>query len=224
MASPKRPFLLVLAGVNGAGKSSLLGANLTGAGLDWFNPDAYARELLATQSGATANEAMAMAWDYGRELLETAIARGANHAFETTLGGNTITNLLMAAATTHDIHVLFCGLASPELHLHRVGVRVAHGGHPISDKKIHERWNDSRLHLIDLMPYLTMLQIFDNSAEVAAGQAIPPPVLVMEMVKGRVTYPDTGDAEALAATPAWARPMMQAALDLQLYSIGSSLL
>ncbi len=40
-----RPALVVLAGVNGAGKSSLGGAALREAGLAWYNPDTYSRGL-----------------------------------------------------------------------------------------------------------------------------------------------------------------------------------
>ena len=42
-----RPVLYVLAGVNGAGKSSIGGGLLERAGLTWFNPDTFARELVA---------------------------------------------------------------------------------------------------------------------------------------------------------------------------------
>ena len=42
-ANDTRPFILVLAGVNGAGKSSVAGALLEEHGLTWFNPDSYAR-------------------------------------------------------------------------------------------------------------------------------------------------------------------------------------
>ncbi len=38
--------LLVLAGVNGAGKSSLLGRFLQEDGATWFNPDAFTRDLV----------------------------------------------------------------------------------------------------------------------------------------------------------------------------------
>jgi predicted ABC-type ATPase len=41
-----RPFILVLAGVNGAGKSSVGGTMLADHGLTWFNPDSFARELM----------------------------------------------------------------------------------------------------------------------------------------------------------------------------------
>ena len=52
-----RPLIYVLAGVNGAGKSSLGGRALAQSGLAWFNPAAYARDsslsnLIALKPGA----------------------------------------------------------------------------------------------------------------------------------------------------------------------------
>ncbi|WP_422352455.1 hypothetical protein [Stenotrophomonas sp. AR026] len=38
--------ILVLAGVNGAGKSSLLGTWLEAEGLGWFNPDSFTRRVV----------------------------------------------------------------------------------------------------------------------------------------------------------------------------------
>lgn len=212
MAKKERPFIIILAGVNGAGKSSLIGSKIKDWGLDWFNPDTYARELRA-QTGASNGEAMAAAWEYSHALLEIAIANGSNHAFETTLGGNTITETLLQAAATHDLIMLYCGLASPALHIQRVDARVAHGGHAIAEKKIRERWDSSRTNVIRLLPHLTFLQVFDNSAEVPPGAAIPDPLLVIEVDAGRVIFPDPHDPVALAATPAWARALVQAAID-----------
>ncbi|HSW07350.1 AAA family ATPase [Aquabacterium sp.] len=209
-----RPFILVLAGVNGAGKSSVGGALLAEQGLGWFDPDALARELITTL-GLPAAEANARAWALGRDRLEAAIAGGENHVFETTLGGRTIPDLLERAARSHDLVLLFCGLASVEQHLQRVRLRVAHGGHDIPEARIRERWMSSRANLVRLLPQLSRLQVFDNSAEAAPGEDIPDPVLVLDMDRGRVVFPKPGDARALAATPAWARPIVQAALELQ---------
>lgn len=209
-----RPFILVLAGVNGAGKSSVGGALLAEYGLTWFNPDSFARELVA-QLGLSVHEANARAWEFGRSQFEAAITNGTNYAFETTLGAKTIAAMLLQAAGTHDVMMIFCGLESVQLHLQRVQARVASGGHAIAEAKIRERWVSSRLNLLKLMPQLTRLQVFDNSAQVAAGQDIPQPLLVMEMVRGALLYPQPGDASALHAMPEWVRPMIQAAIERQ---------
>ncbi|MGP1691837.1 MAG: AAA family ATPase [Giesbergeria sp.] len=209
-----RPFILVLAGVNGAGKSSVGGALLAEHGLTWFNPDSFARELVA-QLGLGVPEANARAWEFGRSQLEAAITNGSNYAFETTLGAKTIAAMLLQAADTHDVMMIFCGLESVQLHLQRVQARVASGGHAIAEAKIRERWVSSRLNLLKLMLHLARLQVFDNSAQVAAGEDIAPPLLVMEMVRGALVYPGPGEAAALRATPEWARPMIQAAIEHQ---------
>lgn len=211
---PVRPFILVLAGVNGAGKSSVGGALLAEHGLTWFNPDTFARELMA-QLGLAPEDANGRAWNHGREQLEAAIAQGKSHAFETTLGANTIPAMLAAASATHDVVMIFCGLSSPEQHMARVRARVARGGHDIPEKKIRERWVASRANLIQLLPALARLQVFDNSAEAPLGGDIEDPVLVLEMSGGALVFPQPDDLAALAATPVWARPVVQAAIELQ---------
>lgn len=209
-----RPFIFVLAGVNGAGKSSVGGAMLAGHGLGWFNPDSFAREL-AAQLGLTVEEANGRAWEHGRSRLAAAIGNGTSYAFETTLGASTIPALLVEAASSHDVVMLYCGLDSPELHIQRVRARVASGGHDIPESKIRERWVASRVNLIGLMPQLARLQVFDNSAQAAPGADIPDPVLVLEMVTGRLRFPAADDAGALKLTPEWARPIVQAAIEQQ---------
>ena len=59
--------ILVLAGVNGAGKSSLLGMWLEEEGLTWFNPDTFTRRLVET--GWALGEANAAAWNEGARRL-----------------------------------------------------------------------------------------------------------------------------------------------------------
>lgn len=209
-----RPFIFVLAGVNGAGKSSVGGAMLVEYGLTWFNPDSFARELTA-QFNMTPVEANSRAWETGRAQLEAAIAGGKNYAFETTLGGRTIPDMLASATLTHDVAMLFCGLSSIEQHIERVRLRVANKGHAIPENKIRERWVKSRANLIKLLPSLSRLQVFDNSVDAAPGQDILDPVLVLEVVGAQVMFPDPDDATALSATPEWARPIVQAALEFQ---------
>jgi predicted ABC-type ATPase len=209
-----RPFILVLAGVNGAGKSSVGGARISEHNLAWFNPDTFTRELIARQ-GLSLAEANAAAWKLSRDQLEHAIAQGTNFAFETTLGGNTISSLLQKASITHDVVMWFCGLASVELHLQRVQARVSRGGHNIPQEKIRDRWNSSRANLIRLLPQLAHVQVFDNSTEAQHGEPIPNPVLVLELSHGQLLFPDPSDLNTLARTPEWAMPIVEAAIRLQ---------
>jgi predicted ABC-type ATPase len=214
MSPGPRPFIFVLAGVNGAGKSSVGGHLLTEHGLTWFNPDSHARALLARRP-MPVEQANAHAWQFGRQQLEEAIATGRNFAFETTLGASTIPRLLIEASATHDVTMWYCGLASVELHVRRVQARVASGGHDIPEARIRERWTASRRNLIRVMPHLAQLQVFDNSAESAAGEPIRPPILLLEMSMGKIVSPDPVEAKQLAAIPDWAKPVLEAAIRLQ---------
>lgn len=204
-----RPVLYVLAGVNGAGKSSIGGYLLERAGLTWFNPDTFARELIA-ETGCNQTEANAVAWREGMRRLDEAVANGRHYAFETTLGGRTVPAKIKAATRTHDVLMWFCSLSSPALHIARVKARVARGGHDIPEAKIRERYLAAQENLIALMPYLAQLQVYDNSADVGVGEAIPDPFLVAEMVSGKLVWP--ADLEALRNTPDWAKSLVEAAL------------
>ncbi len=206
-----RPLLYVLAGVNGAGKSSIGGAALRRAGMDWFNPDAFTRQLVDA-TGCPLADANAAAWHEGVQRLEAAIAHHRNHAFETTLGGNTIANLLRTASASHDVLVWFCGLDSPERHLARVQLRVSRGGHDIPEAKIRERYVASIANLIDLLPVLAQLQVYDNSVDAEPGTPVPDPRLLLQMEDSRITWPT--DTATLARTPHWAKPILEAALTL----------
>ncbi len=207
----RRPILYVLAGVNGAGKSSIGGHLLERAGLTWFNPDAFARQLM-TAAGCNQQEANAHAWHEGMRRLAHAIANGLNHAFETTLGGETVTSRIMEAAKSHDVLIWFCGLSSPELHIARVNARVAAGGHPIPEEKIRKRYPLAQMNLIRLMLHAAFIKVYDNSTEASADGTIPDPMLVLEMENGRVITPAADDVRALRNAPEWAKSIVEAAL------------
>jgi predicted ABC-type ATPase len=201
--------IYVLAGTNGAGKSSIGGALLRAEGVQVYNPDEAARRLRAANPGLSAGEANALAWQQGVSLLQRAISEYGDFAFETTLGGETITRLLEAAiAAGLELHVWYAGLASVEQHVQRVKARVARGGHDIPEDVIRRRHVTSRLNLIRLLPRLSTLRLYDNSAEGDPTRGHPPrPVLVLHFERGRVVGPPD-----LSRTPAWAKPIVAAAL------------
>jgi predicted ABC-type ATPase len=159
----------------------------------------------------TQTEANSAAWHEGVRLLKRAIDERLDFAFETTLGANTIPRLLRKAPNAGiGIYVWYVGLESPELHIARVKSRVSRGGHDISEEDIRRRYERSRLNLIDFLPVLRALRIFDNSAEAdpADGQT-PKPILVLSVERGKILEP-----KDLTHTPAWAKPIVAAALKL----------
>jgi predicted ABC-type ATPase len=206
-----RPVLYVLAGVNGAGKSSIGGHVLELNGESWFNPDTFSREFMAA-TGCDQETANGVAWQEGMRRLDNAIAKGVGHAFETTLGGRSVTAKILQATKTHDVLIWFCGLSSPEQHIARVEARVAAGGHPIPEEKIRERYSQAPMNLIKLMPHAAYIRVHDNTEEAAADGTVPDPVLVLEMENGKVVSPAPDDLEALQRVPEWTKPILEAAL------------
>jgi predicted ABC-type ATPase len=199
------PGIYVLAGANGAGKSSIAGEVFARNGGAYFNPDVVAAALRRENPSLTAEEANGLAWQQGLSLLRGAIARGYRYAFETTLGGATITaTLLDAAARGIAVYVWFCALESADLHVARVAARVQRGGHDIPERKIRERYDDSRRSLVRLLPHLEALRAYDNSEESAA----PEPRLLLELRAHRIARVE------LETAPDWVKPIIAAALAL----------
>jgi len=181
------------------------------AGADYFNPDEATARMLAANPGTTTAAANSAAWHEGKRLLERAIAERLDFAFETTLGGHTISALLRDAwAAGIEVRIWFVGLRSPELHIARVRARVARGGHDIPEAKIRERYDRSRINLIELMPRLTELRVFDNSFEADPHAGRPPrPKLILHLAKGRIV-----EMVELSETPGWAKALVAAAVKI----------
>jgi len=210
VGDPAAPRIYVLAGTNGAGKSSIGGAMVRLAGSEYFNPDEAAGRLRAANPGMAVAEANSAAWHEGRRLLERAIAERLSFNFETTLGGRTIVGLLEKAIEGGiEVRVWYVGLASPELHIQRVQARVRAGGHDIPEADIRRRFDDSRHNLVRLLPGLTELRVFDNTDDGDPAQGREPrPRLLMHFDRGRII-----DQVGLAEVPHWAKPIIMAALD-----------
>lgn len=208
------PRLYVLAGTNGAGKSSIGGAMIRARGAAYFNPDEAAAAIRAAHPHLSQTQANSAAWQEGKRLLQRAVDERLDFAFETTLGGRSMTGLLERAAREgFEVRMWFAGLASPDLHLQRIRSRVARGGHDIPEADVRRRYDQSRLNLVRLLPLLAELRVYDNSDEgdPKAGQA-PRPRLLLHWQGGRIQAPA---AAALAGTPDWAKPVVAAALKLQ---------
>jgi predicted ABC-type ATPase len=203
--------IYVLAGTNGAGKSSLAGAAFLESGVEFFNPDKAALQIQSVNLGITTAQANGAAWHQGKRLLQRAVAERLNFAFETTLGGETITTLLEAALNRKlEVRIWYVGLLDANLHIQRVRRRVARGGHDIPESRIRSRYDSSRINLIRLLPRLTELRLYDNSkdADPSAGKT-PRPVLLLHLVGGRIET-----ACKLTRTPDWAKPIMAAAMKI----------
>ena len=193
-------MITVVAGVNGAGKSSIGGSALHAKGLDWYNPDEFARVMHAQFPDKSLDEINSRVWYEGLSRLKTAIRNDTNFAFETTLGGNTITNtLLQAIASGIRVDVWYCGLESPELHIERVKARVARGGHDIPEHLIRSRYKTSMQNLCVLATGLLQLAVYDNS-EPLGSDGKPNIRRLLQLKNGKIEQLDRD-------MPNWAKPV-----------------
>jgi predicted ABC-type ATPase len=131
-------------------------------------------------------------------LLRRAIAERKDFAFETTLGANTILRMLREAVEIIEIFVWYVGLASAQLHIDRVAARVRRGGHAIAQD------------LIELMPHLTELRVYDNSIDADPASVKTPELKLLLHVKRCVIL----NLRELNDTPDWANPIVSTALKL----------
>ena len=199
--------ILVAAGTNGAGKSTIVGEFLAAKGGAYFNPDLAARELI--QKGVPTEQANASAWKLGFNALQRAISNNVDFSFETTLGGNTIARELHQAIKVGlKIYIWYVGLASPELHIARVRARVGRGGHEIPEAKIRERYPKSLANLVSFIGSAAQVHVFDNSVESAEG--LPQTIRVFRVRGERIVEPDL--ETLMTQTPNWAKPVVAAAV------------
>ncbi|HYC55442.1 MAG TPA: zeta toxin family protein [Candidatus Binatia bacterium] len=207
MPADRTPTIWVIAGANGAGKSSIIGQMLRDQQLDYYNPDEHTELLLTRNPGLARSAANELAWHSGKKRLETAIAARTSFVFETTLGGRTITTPLMRAAMSGiAVKKWFVALDSADRHVARVRARVATGGHDIPEARIRERYDRSRVNLARLLPHVCAVKVFDNSQEASTRRG-PAVKLLLDYAGGRVRA-----CADLASMPKWAKPLVAAAI------------
>ena len=177
------PTLIVLGGINGAGKTtaarSLLANTLKV--MTFVNADTIAQGLSGFDPSAAAIRA-------GRIMLEQLhelAAQRANFAFETTLAGRAYAGWLNSLRQSgYAIHLFYFWLDSPDLAITRVAARVKRGGHAVPDVTIRDRFGRSIRNLLELyIPVVTGWKVYDNSSEagprlVAKGRQGQPDILV----------------------------------------------
>ena len=198
-------MITVIAGVNGAGKSSVVGSWLRSRGGEYFNPDEATQTLRRYDENLSLDEANATAWQTGYDQLSRAIESGDPYTFETTLGGNSITNKLHEAVTRgRAVRIFYVGLESVDLHIQRVAARVERGGHDIPVAKIRRRYETSISNLVSLVPVCGELVVFDNSAPLKDGK--PSPLLLLHLKGHHFVQAPAADV------PDWAKPLAGAAI------------
>lgn len=159
----KLPKLYIIAGCNGAGKTTasftilpeVLGCK------EFINADEIAKGLSPFQPESVAVQAGRIMLARMDELLQ----KGETFAFETTLATKSYKQKIeWAQANGYEVTLLFFWLDSPNIAKERVAQRVAEGGHNIPLETIERRYYNGIANLFTI--YIDMVDIcyiFDNS-------------------------------------------------------------
>jgi predicted ABC-type ATPase len=142
-----KPIIYLIAGCNGAGKTTFAKSFLPNEAkcLNFLNADLIAQGLSPLNSRAAAIKA-------GRVLVEefrAFIAKRETFAFESTLSGKTYIGLLKSARQRgFRIYLHYLWLPMPAIAIARVRERVKKGGHDVPETDIRRRFDRSLQHFI----------------------------------------------------------------------------
>lgn len=151
---------IIIAGVNGAGKSTMYGMRKDLQTIPRINTDEILKSFGDWRNTADLMKAGKMAVSRLNEYLETGISFNQ----ETTLCGKSIVrNIQKARQSGYIIELHYVGLDCVELAKERVAYRVAHGGHGIPEKDIEKRYVESFENLKQVLPLCDLAALYDNT-------------------------------------------------------------
>ena len=166
VTSEHRPVLIVIAGPNGSGKTSITSKILHHEWLEdseYINPDNVARDVFGDWNN---QDAVLKAANYCNDWRERCLAELKSHIFETVMSAtDKIDYILRAKEAGFFVRLFFVSTESPTINAKRVANRVLNGGHDVPIPKIISRYDKSIANCIALAPYVDRLYVYDNSIE-----------------------------------------------------------
>lgn len=165
-----RPMLVMLAGSNGAGKSTFYEAYLAALPLPFINADRIASDLRGGQRASpphltrrTVDEAAQRMAD---EQRQACILLGRSFVTETVLSdprGAKVAMLKDARARAFEVCLFFIGISSPSLSAARVRERVvSRGGHDVPSNRIVSRFPRTLTNLPSAVSAASIALLLDN--------------------------------------------------------------
>jgi predicted ABC-type ATPase len=175
------PRFILLAGPNGAGKSTYYERVVKPLAdrfdAEFINADVIEKQRWPNEVGIRSYEAAQIAASRRRNHIE----QGKSFVSETVFSHpSKIEQLKEAQASGFFTHLIFVGLAAPELAIARVAKRVEAGGHNVPKDKIRERYYRNQIHLKTASTFVDRLDVFDNSKEGQQHQAM------MQFIRGQL--------------------------------------
>ncbi len=161
-----RPKLIVIAGPNGSGKTSLTAQILKHEWIEdcvYINPDNIAQE----QFGGWNNlDSVLKAAEFARKLREECLLNKKSLIFETVLSASDKIDFVEKAINNgYFVRLFFVGTNHPSINASRIAHRVLEGGHDVPITKIISRYSKSIANCVVLSGIVDRLYVYDNSIE-----------------------------------------------------------
>lgn len=161
-----RPELIVVAGPNGSGKTSvtrkLLHYEWTADTL-YINPDEIAQEKFG---GWNSSDAVLKAANYCAELREQCLKEKRSFVFETVFSAeDKIDFVLRSKQAGFFVRLFFISTNHPSINASRIVNRVMEGGHNVPIPKIISRYYKSILNCEIVARIVDRLYVYDNSVD-----------------------------------------------------------
>jgi predicted ABC-type ATPase len=169
----EKPKLLIVAGPNGSGKTSVTNKILKHnwiEGCEYINPDIIAKEVFGDWNSP---DAVRKAVRYAADAREKCIADGQSLIFETVLSApDKISFIQQAKHAGYFIRLFFIGTDNPQINAARIAFRVMTGGHDVPTQKIISRYYKSITNAALLVSVVDRLYVYDNSINNAFPQLL----------------------------------------------------
>ena len=160
MANPKQ--LWVLAGGNGAGKSTFYNLHLAKYGIKFVNADLIAKDLDSENPEDLSYHAATLA----AKIREDLISHGVSFCFETVFFHESkIDFLAQAKANGYRIILVYVHLINSSLNEARVQQRISEGGHSVPIEKIHSRIPRTMQFVKTALSIVDEARVLDNSSK-----------------------------------------------------------
>ncbi len=152
--------LWILAGGNGAGKSTFYNLYLARRGIKFVNADLIAKEI----SSESAEDVSYQAATIAAKIREDLIAKGVSFCFETVFSHESkIDFIAQAKAQGYKVILIYIHLTTSALNEARVQQRVAEGGHSVPPEKIHSRIPRTMKHIRTALTLVDEAWLLNNS-------------------------------------------------------------